>query len=173
MPSHPRAKSTFPSAQNATSVFPFPKVKKSRHDKAMHQPILLIILHLELYIRAMQMRFFLVLYFKLLQWFKGPVISWQGLFMELCGRKGNNKMWRLHRKRKRAVELACLIKPAQCMGLGEVQSSGEWVWWGQGLFCLLKRQEVLGARLKMFASRDLEAVYPYCTEGGGMVSKGW
>lgn len=93
---------------------PFPKVKKSRHDKAIHQPILLIILHLELYIRAMQMRFFLVLYFKLLQWFKGPVTSWQGLFMELCGRKGN-KMWRLQRKRKRAVKLACL--PAQ-YGLG-------------------------------------------------------
>lgn len=31
---------------------------------------------------------------------------------------------------------------------------------------------MLGARLKMFASRDLEAVYPYCTEGGGMVKQG-
>lgn len=68
---HACATSTFPSTLNATSTIPFPELKKSRHEKAIYQPILLITLYLELYMRAMQIRFFLVLYFKSLQQFKG------------------------------------------------------------------------------------------------------
>lgn len=38
----------------------------------------------------------------------------------LCGKKGDKKVRGLHRKRKGAAESACLIKPPQAMGLGEV-----------------------------------------------------
>lgn len=54
---HRGAISTLPLALNATPTFPLSKLKKSSHEKAMYQPILLITLHLELYIRAMQIGF--------------------------------------------------------------------------------------------------------------------
>ena len=61
--------STLPSVLNAMSTFSFPTLKKSKREIAMHRPLLLITLHPVLYMRAMQITFFLLLHFKSLQRF--------------------------------------------------------------------------------------------------------